>query len=435
MSISTMNIQWARRWAVIFLPALLMTVPAGAETLQQAWDISLKVDHSLKAVQESSSAMEQRLKAAKSARLPGLSLDAGYTALDNAPAVKTTTNTGAPVAFPTADKESLSYKAMVTLPLYTSGRISHGIDAANASYNASLAQQSSKTLDLKLKVSEAFVDVLRATRGVEVANSRVASLGAHARDVENMHEQGLASRNDLLATQVDLADAQQDAIKAQNALDVAKSSFNRFLGRPLQQAVALDDLQYEVFDEPLDSLTERSLKQRHELLALHDQISAVNYQAASTRAQTGPQLALSGGYGYQENQYQVYEDQWSINLGVKWDLFDGGVARHQATATEKEAAALQEQYDDLISNINLQVRQYWLDVQETRKRIRVTETAVAQADENLEVTRDRYENGLSTNTDVLIAESLRTRSQNNQANAIYDAVLATLRLKRAVGEL
>ncbi|MGE0082535.1 MAG: TolC family protein, partial [Thiohalomonadaceae bacterium] len=70
-----------------------------------------------------------------------------------------------------------------------------------------------------------------------------------------------------------------------------------------------------------------------------------------------------------------------------------------------------------------------------RKRIEVTQSAIAQAEENLRVVRDRYANGLSTNTEVLDAETLRVNSEANHAAALYDAALAGLRLKRAVGEL
>jgi len=321
------------------------------------------------------------------------------------------------------------------LPLYTSGRISSSIDAADATLRASRTQQSSKIQDLKLKVAKAFVAVLRTTGGLEVANSHVASLKAHVRDVENIHKQGMVSRNDLLAAQVSLADAEHEAIRAENTLDITKSAFNSLMGRALNQIVVLDEILPKSFAEPLEILTSQALKQRHELLAQQDQIRALRHQAASIRAETGPQVALSGGYGYQENQYQVHEGQWSVNLSAQWKVFDGGSIRHKASATERQAAALQEQYDDLVSNITLQVRQYWLNVQETRKRIRVTEKAITQAEENLKVNRDLYENGLSTNTEVLDAETLRSRSQNNHANAIYDAVLATLQLKRAIGEL
>jgi outer membrane protein TolC len=74
-------------------------------------------------------------------------------------------------------------------------------------------------------------------------------------------------------------------------------------------------------------------------------------------------------------------------------------------------------------------------VQETRKRLLVTQSAIAQAAENLFVARDRYANGLSTHTEVLDAETLRTSSESNHANAQFDAALAGLRLKRAMGDL
>ncbi len=96
---------------------------------------------------------------------------------------------------------------------------------------------------------------------------------------------------------------------------------------------------------------------------------------------------------------------------------------------------MQEQSYALDNQIALQLRQYWVAVQETNKQIPVTEEAINQAEENLKVNRNRYENGLSTNTEVIDAENLRTRSQNNYANTMYDAVLARFRLKRAMGIL
>lgn len=89
----------------------------------------------------------------------------------------------------------------------------------------------------------------------------------------------------------------------------------------------------------------------------------------------------------------------------------------------------------LVNPVPVQVRQTWLDVEETCKRLIVTQSAIAQAEENLLVARDRYANGLATHTEVLDAETLRTGSESNHANALFDAALAGLRLKRATGEL
>ena len=255
------------------------------------------------------------------------------------------------------------------------------------------------------------------------------------RDVQNRYDQAMVAQNDLLAAQVELADAQQVAIQAANRLDIARAGYNRLLGQPLAQTVNLQELSPDPVGETLEVLEARALEQRSELASLTQQIQALHRQAKGIRAETGPQLALNGGYDYQENQFLVHEGVWSATLGLQWNVFDGGIVRHQAGATTRQAIALQQQREDLASEIKLEVRQAWLDVQETRKRTVVTENAIAQSEENLTVNRDRYENGLSTNTEVLDAETLRTRSQNNHSNAVYDAVMAVLKLKRATGEL
>ncbi len=421
-------------WGPILLLSFITPLHAHAETLQQAWDISVNVNHSLKAAEENTEAARQELESVKANRFPELSVESSYSVLENTPEAIADLG-GTSIEVPMAEQTSFSYGAMAMLPLYTSGRITHGIKAADAAFDASITQEAGKKLDLKLRVAETFVGVLRAIRGLDVANSHVTSLKAHADDVENLHEQGMVSRNDLLSAQVSLADAEQEVIKVQNILDITKSAYNRFLGRPLNQVVELDNIDFKPFDEPLESLTDQAISQRHELLTLQKQILALRHQADAIHAKNGPQLALTGGYGYQENQYQVHEGQWSASLGAKWKLFDGGVIKHKSSATKRRAAALQEYHDDMLTHIELQVRQYWLDIQEARKRIQVTDKAAIQAEENLKVNRDRFENGLSTNADVLDAESLRTRSQYNQANALYDAIIATLRLNRAVGEL
>ncbi len=422
------------RCQLLILATLLITTTSHAETLQDAWLEALAVNHSIKAVQENTAAAEQQLKAAEASRLPAVSLQAGYTLLGEKPALIAALGATS-MEIPMGDKNSLSYGLTTTLPIYTSGRISNGIGAASASIKASRANEQRNIQDLKLKIAEAFVGVLRATRGLEVASSHVNSLQAHTRDAQNMYDQGLATRNDLLTAQVSLADANQLMSQVENMLNIARASYNYLLGRPLSQNVVLNELPPNTFDEPLDELTKQAITQRSELMIMNHQIAALRHQASGVRAEDDVQIALTGGYGYQENQYQVYEGQWQVTVGAEWKLFDGGVINHRASAIDRKAKGIQEQHSDLVSAISLQVRQAWLAKQESHNRILVTEAAIDQANENLKVTRDHYETGTTNSTQVLDAEALRTRSQSNHANARYDAVLANLRLKRAVGYL
>jgi outer membrane protein TolC len=408
---------------------------AHAETLEDAWNIALSYDHQLQASRLNTEASRLNLSAAESARFPILSLETGYTILNNAPAAVLDEPMAVLDRIPTAEDKSLSYKTIVSLPLFTSGRISRGIDAATATLKTAMQDEMKTVLDLKLQVAEAYTSVLRAQRLVRVAETNVSSLASYSNDVKNFFDQGVVTKNDLLAAQVSLADARQRLTQASNTLNIAVASYNRLMGRPLDQQSDLADLSMEPSETDFENLQTTALEKRPELMSLSEQTRTLQHRASGIRSSTMPQVSLSGGYSYNQNKYQVYEDVWSATIGLRWDIFDGGTSRHTANALLQRAEALNEIRKDTASLISLQVRQACLDVDETGKRIEVTREAVTQSEENLKVSKDRYREGVGTNTEVLDAETLRTKSYSNYYNAVYDAVLATIRLKYVTGEL
>jgi len=325
--------------------------------------------------------------------------------------------------------------SQVSVPLFTAGRIHNAVNAAEATAEATRTNETTTTQDLKLNVVEAYVSVLRAARLVEVAVSNVASLEAHQKDVDNLFEQGIVPKNDVLAVAATLADARQHELQARNALDIARAAYNRLLGRALTEPVTIDDLAPQPVSETLDALTDQAIRSRTELAGISHQADALRYQAGAVQASRLPQIAFQGGEIYLQNPLLRNDSFWFAGVGLKWDIFDFGEKKNQALALKDQAEASTRLRSDAISTIRLQVRKAWLDVDETQKRIEVARTSLDQAEENLKVAKDRYTEGVGTNTEVLDAEALRTRSQSNYATALYDAVLAVMELRRAVGTL
>jgi outer membrane protein TolC len=254
-----------------------------------------------------------------------------------------------------------------------------------------------------------------------------------------MFQNGQVPKNDLLAASVTLADAEQRRLKAGNALALANAAYNRRVGRPLGDRIALDPALPAV-DPQLRSTTPENLallawQHRDELAALDAAHAALLARSAAARAEGRPQLALSGNYTMLENEFLNRDDFWSVGIALQWNLMDGGQSRNRAGAFAARAAALERERDELQSLVELAVREAWLDVQESTQRIAVAEQAITQAGENLRVVRDRYLQGEGTNTEVLDAEALATASRANLDNARYDAALAEFRLARAVGIL
>ena len=414
---------------------LLLPSATPAETVEDAWKAAIGSDNRLQASRKNTESLKQTLEARQSECLPSLFLDSAYTVLNEAPAAVVSMPNIPIKTLPTSEDKSLSYKAIASIPVFTSGRISQSIDAASFGLKAAKQDEMKTELDLKINVAEAYVTVLRTRRGVEVAESNVSSLSSHVKDVTNFFDQGMITKNDLLAAQVSLADASQRLTQAQNNLNIAQATYNRLLGRHLDSEVTIDDISVRPLSPDIAKLTSQALMKRPELISLSEQAESFRHQAGSVRASGWPQLALAGGYSYQQNKYQVYEDLWSATIELKWDLFDGGITKHNANALLQKSEALKNLHDDAASVIALQVRQASLDVDETQKRIVVTKDATTQADENLRVTRDRYREGVGTNTEVLDAETLRVRSYTNYYNAMYDAVISEFRLRYAAGDL
>jgi len=416
----------------------LLAPAAPAETLQEAWTLAAQQDRGLAAVRSLAEAAELDAAAARAQRWPTLAVGGSYTWFDDAPAFDFSF-TGLPVTPPElfGGDDFAMGSATLSVPLFTGGRISSSIAAAEARGRGAGAQVLGAEQDLRLAVADAYVDVLRARKALAVAVSNVRTLDALAGDVSAMYERELVPKNELLAVQVALADAEQNRLRAANAAEIAQAAYNRRLGEPLDRVVDLTEQIPEPAALPADlaSLLQLATERRAELAALGEQAKAYGQMARVERARVLPQISVSGGYSYLENQFLDDEEFAMAGLGVQWALFDGGQARKRAGAMERNRRAAEERRADVESQIALQVRQAWLGAEETRKRVQVTAGAVDQAEENLRIARERYGAGLGTQTQLLEAETLRVQALTNRDNALLDAALARLRLARAVGAL
>ena len=410
---------------------------AAAESLQDAWREALAADRTLRAAQSRVESASAERDAAGGARLPALDLSAGITRWRDTPAFDFSA-AGLPGELPLFEGRSMkSANARLSLPVYTGGRIGAAIDAADASLAARRTATDSTRQDVKLATAENYVAVLRAASALAIADARVRSLDAHTRDVDSMFRNGQVARNDLLAASVSLADARQQRLRAENALELARAAYNRGLGRPLEQAVSLEPQLPPIDPELLSSLTGTLALAagRSELAALAATGEALAARSAAARADALPQVALAGGWTSLDNQVLDRDEFWTVGVTVEWRLLDGGASRNRSAALAAEARAVTAERENLRSLIELSVRRAWLEVEDSRERVKVAESAVEQAEENLRVVRDRYLQGEGTNTEVLDAETLLTTSRANYDSARFDNAVAGFRLARAAGTL
>ena len=294
----------------------------------------------MEAGQHSVYSAESSWAAARAQRLPSFTLGADYYALSDQPAMQVNF---APLPIvaeqPFVNQDAGGVQGIITQPLYTSGRITAGIEAAQSGVHANQADLCRTVLDVKMHVAESFVIVLRNAR---------AALGSGAgqghqpgrpspRRGQPVREGGRLKER-LPGGQGRPADAQQQALEAANRLDIARTAYNRDVGRDLGAPVELAPLQDNGGAVDCLALTARALQQRPELTALTAQARAFQQQALAERAKNGPQVQLAGGYLYQENRYVEPNGVAGVLVGVQWNALDMGRAAIRPTRWRRRAS-------------------------------------------------------------------------------------------------
>lgn len=426
------------RGVIVAFATLPLCLPAAAESLLEAWQMGLARNMEFAAVAAEAESARANERAAQAERWPSLTAAAGYTRFDTAPQLDIAVSGLALQAPIFPDEAYASGSVQLKLPLYTGGRISAQTDAAHQAALSADDTETAARSTLRLGIARAYVNVLRSQSLLVAAESSVASLSAHANDVKIMVERESVTRSDLLAAQVAKANAEQLRVQASNNVALAYGAYNRLLGEPIERTPSLDPalpVERKLGEQPLAELTQRALESRSELSALNARADALSLQSVAQRALLLPQLALSGGYNYLENEILDRQGFGSVGIGVSWNVFDGGVVKNRSAALDRASRAARHRLDDFRTQVQLEVRQAWLEVRAAQMRIAASREAKSQAEENLRMSRELYAGGLGTNTQVLDAVALQIAAANNYDNSVLDEALALLALQRAVGAL
>jgi outer membrane protein len=290
---------------------------------------------------------------------------------------------------------------------------------------------------------EAYFSVLKTRKLVAVAEQAVSQLTAQREDSRNFYEVGIIPYNDLLKAEVELANVQQDRIVAQNNFELAESNFNTLLRRPIHAAVELQDvLAYQPFDFGIAYCLDMAARHRPEIVYADLQVDVAEKQVKLARKDLFPRIDLQGTYFLNGREFYVSDSGegiidpsgWDISATATWDFWQWGRTQHDVKEKLSRLAQTRFQQSDLMDRIQLEVKRAYLRTKESEQNITAVDKAVEQAKENFRITKERFKEQMATNTDVLDAQTLLTRTMTNYYNALYDFQISKASLYRAMGQ-
>jgi outer membrane protein TolC len=326
-------------------------------------------------------------------------------------------------------------------PIYSGGRDDALVRAAQAEREAAGADLLAVRADLRLEITRAFWALVTAREAEQVLDRSVESLDAHVRDVRARLDQGLVPPNEVLSAEAQRARERVLAIEARNTRGSVEADLARLIGesggRSIVPQVPAGDV--AVTGEDLSALLEEAHKARPERQAFAERAAASRARAAAASAAVRPQLGVSGGYDYARPNPRIFpradewEDSWDVSVNLSWSLWDGG--RHRAERAQADAGtrAVDARAEEFDRQLELEVRQRWLDTDSSRAAIDAATEGLRAAVEARRVLLERFAVGVATSTEVLDAETAVLQAELDRTRAVSNARLAHARLDRAVG--
>lgn len=430
---------------------LVIAITANAYSqmgMQEAIDIALKNNNSIKAARKSLSAKQEKVSSAWGNYAPTLSLEASYTHINeelkidlnpirtamiqlhtkgflNSANLENAMKTGKPFTPEQAafaqkmieaelqsklpsfeskvkDQNFPSGKLTLVQPIFTGGKVLAGINAAKALEEvekAKLSNQENKTIN---EVVNSYLTVQLAVENVKVRQEVYEGILKHQQRAERVYKEGVITNNDKLRADVALSEAERNLKEAEDKLNLARIALASILDVDLAKVSDLSDkLEYKDVSISIDACIEEAKLNNTNLLQLRSSLKALKQKLNAKEAEYYPTVYGFGFYNLFKNYLSLIDPEWGVGVGLKYEIFSGLKTKNEADATSAEIEALEFTMKDIERKIELLVRSQYLNMNLSKDSYKKLDKTKEQARENLRLNTKRFEEGIGTSFDVL----------------------------------
>lgn len=330
----------------------------------------------------------------------------------------------------------LNTRLEIRLPVWNGGKISAYQDQAKAMVLAAKQGDAATQQYLIFNVYQAYEGVHTARAYIAVAKKALEAADAYVKTTQNLVEQGVVVRSELLNAKVHRAEAMTALEKAKSQEQIALDSLKMLMNR--QDMTSLDvgeriamTLPYEEVDELVDV----ALENNPELAAMEKQTVSKQAAVRAEKAALYPSFNVMARNDWNSDSLSLGESAYTVAGVAEWKLTDFGVTsntvdRVQAAANEQKAK-LQSKRNE----VRLKVLTAWRNLKVAQKQQNMNRVAVAQAEEAQRLIMKRYKNGVSTMTEVLATQAQLDKARADLVKSDYEVNVQRAQLRLLTGTM
>ena len=333
-----------------------------------------------------------------------------------------------------------NFQTQVTVdqPLYDGGQTRTAARSAELGEKMSAEEQRRVQMEVIAGVARAYYNSALAAESLKTAEQAVRSAEADLERAQAVRAAGMSTDVDVLSIRVHMAAVTEQRIGRGADLDVARAALNDALGLPLDTPHSLTTAlsPADLPELTIGGLEREAGDSRPEARQSRLASGLAEVQAKAAHDSWLPQVGFRAALESDAQRFVTRGGaNWLAAVSLRWNLFNGlaDKARIAETSHYLERARADEQRTG--SAVRLQVRQAYAGLQAARQRIEVARAAVAEAEESLRITQNRYEAGMANVTDLLRNETALLDSRTRYLAAVHDQRVAATMIEYAAGRL
>lgn len=375
---------------------------------------------------------------AKNNRLPSLKVSGTALALANADVnlkiLPPSENGGNAVKANSAFLANVS----ASMPIYAGGKIKYGIQSAEYLIEAAKLNSENNQVEIAYNIAQAYNNLFKANQTIQVLTENLASSEKRDQTFQKLENSGIIAKNDRLKANLQTSNLELQLLEAENNFKIATINMDLLLGLPETLEIEIPDnyIEDSSLMEPVSYYVSEAFKNRKDLQALDYQKKSSLLSIKSAKAESLPTIALTGGYVAADvpNVLTVLNAA-NIGVGINYNIDNLWKKNSSLVRAEARDQQLSLSNDLLNDQIKLEINRDYQNAVYAQKRIAIYEKSSLQADENYRVTKNKYDNGLATITELLDADSAQVVTHVSVINAKADAALAYRKLLQSTGTL
>ena len=303
------------------------------------------------------------------------------------------------------------------------------------------ALQSLGEIQLKNQIQEVVAQVLNAYYEVVRQKQQIKALNESAAiSVERVSlsqkklDVGYSDKTPLLQAKVDYSAQQINILKQETVLQQTKVSLNQLLGRDA-------NIEFEVLDTievnyvpNLQNIKDTTLAENFSIQSAEKNIEIAKLQHKEINSQRLPSINFNTGYLFTQNNskagLQLFNRSYgpTVGLNATIPIFNGGMVKKELESSAVNIAIQQIQLDQIKNELDSKILTAYKNFDYATKMLKLNEENVKVAQENVQITLERYRLNQSNSIEI-------KQAQGSYEDALYNVILARYNAKTAEIEL